>query len=267
MNFSDVHFIYVQIIFYREFNAEGLFLNEQGGLWQYALFQFHAWLLFASLRRLLSTLFLTGAHGFSVNAMLYIIPRQMLTCIEEIKRRRPQQNIFSTCHRLRRFLAQNAAYIRLLGDSNRLYGTAVFRFFLVAYPQNAHLLMSLLLEGREDGDVQQTKRSTSFKATVIVLLAQQQMIIFLMHVFSVQLATSVHKPVQPMTALFLGSLQSNLKFSFRIRLKMAAYLQHFNTDNRYGLSYGKVGAVTYSSFGKSLVFYWKFLIFAYKLFS
>ncbi len=236
-----------------------------GGVWLYGLFQVHAWLMFAVTRRVLSTLFLLGSHAFPVDTMLYILPQQLRSCLEELKRSHHRQNIFSTSHRLKRFLARNTAYICLLGDSNRLYGTATFRFFLVAYPQNAYMLMSLLLEG--GGDDAQTNRSSSFKVALVVLLVQQQMIIFLMHVFSVQLATAVHRPVRPMTALFLGSLQSNLKFSFRIRLKMAAYLQHFNTDNRYGLSYGKVGSVTYASFGKSLVFYWKFLIFAYKLFS
>src|SRR5699024_5200191 len=96
---------------------------------------------------------------------------------------------------------------------------------------------------------------------------QQLLIILVVYVFAVRLAIAVHRPVRPMTDLFIGSLNSNLHFTFRIRLKMASYLQHFSTMNRYGLNYGKMGPMTYASFGKSLIFYTKFLIYAYRLFS
>ena len=219
-----------------------------------------AFLLYISTLRLFTTLFQVASHGLSLYALLFIIPKQLWTSLADI-REKHQQNIFSTGFRLRSFFSRTAAYLRLLGDANRLYGAASFRYFLVSYPENAYMIMCLLFEGLEQ------PRSATFKLTLFTLLAQQLIIIFLVHVFSVRLATAVHRPVKPMTTLFLGSLNSNLQFSFRVRFKMAAYLQNFNVSKRYGVNYGKVGAMTYTSFGRSLIFYWKFLIYSYKLFS
>ncbi|KAH9391577.1 hypothetical protein TYRP_022753, partial [Tyrophagus putrescentiae] len=241
-HFLNMHFT----LFWEEFARAKLFDEVEYGHWLYALFLLQSGLQLVATRRLLSTLFLVASNALPLFAILFILPRQLVTLVAKMGQ---QKNIFSTGHRLKGFFAKNTAYIRLLGDVSRLYGTATFRFFLVAYPQNAHLLMCLLLE--EEEGVGGRQRSTTFKVGIATLLAQQLIIILLVHVFSARLATAVHRPVRLVNA----------------RLKMAAYLAHFNVVNRYGLTYGRVGAVTYASFGRSMVFYGKFLIYAYRLFA
>ncbi len=264
--FADFHFLNMHFtLFWEEFSRAKLFDEVEYGHWLYALFLLQSGLQLVATRRLLSTLFLVASNALPLFAILFILPRQLVTLVAKMGQ---QKNIFSTGHRLKGFFAKNTAYIRLLGDVSRLYGTATFRFFLVAYPQNAHLLMCLLLE--EEEGVGGRQRSTTFKVGIATLLAQQLIIILLVHIFSARLATAVHRPVRPVNGLFmLGSLKDShgLRFSFRARLKMAAYLAHFNVVNRYGLTYGRVSAVTYASFGRSMVFYGKFLIYAYRLFA
>lgn len=254
----------MQFFLWDEFVKERLF-ERQHGFWLYLFSLLQSCLIWFSTRRILSTLFIVGTHSLALFVVIFILPRQLWSLVAEVGRKshQHQQNIFSSGHRLRCFFARNSAFIRLQGDVSRLYGMATFRFFLVAYPQNAYLLMCLLL----DEGLQEKQRSTSFKVGTSMLLVQQLIIILLVHVFAARQATTVHRPVKPMNGLFMDSLKSHLQFSFRMRLKMAAYLQNFNVTNRYGLAYGKMGSVTYSSFGKSMAFYWKFLVYAYKLFS
>lgn len=259
----------MQYTFYLEFQKEGLFCTQNNGsYWWYFNFQIQAALYFICAQKVLSALFLLGTHALTLNFVFLIIRRQMWTLFEDIKK---HTSIFRTGSLLNNFYALSSRYLTLLDNSNRLFGPATFRFFLVAYPENAHLLMFMLMgKSRSEG---QNSRSGSLTFGLSILIFEQFFVMFAVHIFSARMAISFHKPVKPLTTIFLagsGNLKTNWvnKFtSIRARLRLALYIQALNVLNRYGLRYGKVGAVTYVSFGRSLVFYIKFLIYAYKLFS
>lgn len=247
---------------------------------RYGLFQLQAVLFFSATRLILAALFLLGTYALTLNLVLLIEQRQMWRLLLEMtndKGRRKWGNFLQTGRRLSRFYQLGSRYLRLLADANRLYGPATLRFFLVAYPQNAHLLMCLLLqrEGGGSGTGSGSKvggRTGAFTFGTSILLAQQLFIMFAVHVFSARMAGSFHRAVKPLTALLTAESTAHANWankvaSFRSRLRLATYLQAMNVSNRYGLRYGSVGAVTYASFARSLVFYGKFLIYSFRLFS
>lgn len=257
-----MYFFEVQYIFFCEFEKEGLFGKIHSN-WLYINFQLQITLFFTSIRCIFSALFLFGTFTLTLYAILFIQRRQMWVLVMEIKRQKNKYILGLTGSRLQKFYSLSNAYLRLLADANKLYGPAILRFFLVAYPENAHLLMFLLFQ--KSGSEGQSERSGSLTVGLIFLIGQQLFVMFAVHVFSARMAHDFHRPVKPLRTVFLAGNGSRVNFNDRI--KLAAYLQALNVSNRYGLRYGKVGAITYASFGKSLIFYLKLLIYSYRLFN
>lgn len=242
---------------------------------RYLLLQVLFMFNFISFERLLTASFLTSVHGLPIYAIIFTVSTQLNAfstllkerLVESWQQQRQQmatKQRASIClgpafgHSLRDFLAHNVAYLRLLADGNRVYGQSVYLFFLVAYPENAYLLMRFLFKNH----------STSAWVAVSVLIPQQLFLMFAIQLFAARMAVTFHRPVKPMMTIFQQLNQNFSNCSTRVLLKVSTYLQHFHVNNRYGIAlYGKVGTTTYASYFKSVVFYMKFLVFAYKLFA
>lgn len=243
---------------------------------RYLLLQVLFMFNFISFERLLTASFLTSVHGLPIYAIIFTVSTQLNAfstllkerLVESWQQQQRQQMATkqraSICfgpafgHSLRDFLAHNVAYLRLLADGNRVYGQSVYLFFLVAYPENAYLLMRFLFKNH----------STSAWVAVSVLIPQQLFLMFAIQLFAARMAVTFHRPVKPMMTIFQELNQNFSNCSTRVFLKVSTYLQHFHMNNRYGIAlYGKVGTTTYASYFKSVVFYMKFLVFAYKLFA
>ena len=235
------------------------------------LFQFLFGLVFFTVQKLTTFHALAIVNGIPIFAILSILTTQLLNFLIDLKKKMlscvsilgakktgtSEITLSIIARSFQHFFAHNAAYLRLLADANRVYGSVLYLFFLIAYPVNANLLMSLLLQ----------KHSFSMTIGISTVILQQLFLMFALQLFCARMAVAFHRPVKPMMTIFL---QLNQVFSnsnvLQVRLMAALYLQHFHVDNRYGITYGKIGNINYASYSKSIVFYLKFLVFAYKLF-
>ncbi|KAH9408298.1 hypothetical protein TYRP_011970 [Tyrophagus putrescentiae] len=180
---------------------------------------------------------LASVNGIPIFAILSILATQLLSFLIAFKKRvlscvsilgakktGTTGIILSIMARsFQHFFAHNAAFLCLLADANRLYGSLMY-FFFTAYPFNAKLLMSIFLQ------------KLSFSATIGIstLLIQQLFLMFALQLFCARMAIAFHRPVKPMMAIFmqLNRSLSNSSFVLRVRLKVAYYLQHFHVNNR-----------------------------------
>ena len=241
--------------------------------WEFLFFHFLCGLAFFTLQKIMALGVLASVNGIPIFAILSILATQLLSFLIAFKKRvlscvsilgakktGTTSITFSIMVRsFQHFFAHNAAFICLLADANRLYGSLMYFFFITAYPFNAKLLMSLFLQ------------KLSFSATIGIstLLFQQLFLMFALQLFCARMAIAFHRPVKPMMAIFmqLNRCLSKSSFVLLVRLKVAYYLQHFHVNNRYGITYGKNGNMSYASYNKSVVFYLKFLVFSCKLFA
>ena len=111
-----------------------------------------------------------------------------------------------------------------------------------------------------------------------------------LHLFAARMSQRFHRPVMRMIAIdqcwyALTSLSSSSLSSLpqsstnrhsiityhkfiplRPRMRLAFYIQHFHTNHKYGLQYGRYGNVNFTTCAKFFVFYCKLLMFAFMLF-
>ncbi len=102
------------------------------------------------------------------------------------------------------------------------------------------------------------------------------------HYIFARLVEKIHRPAKPLFRLFAEAAikRSSSRYKPPItsvsavlsvhgkamrRLQLAHFLAAFSTPNRYGLTYGKQGLVTFNSFVRCLAIYVKILMFSFKL--
>lgn len=187
----------------------------------------------------------------------------LLTIITDLKLR--QIKVYLSKHLLKSFdtftetqftfVQKNFAVtlLKWLADINRIYGTIICWFIATTLPLNALLVMMLFLS-----------KDLSFKvATICVVIAAFQVFfLFGLSLFAARQAGQFHQTVKGFIGFFI---KSTSVMSFNFRLKVAIFIDHFYTTNRYTLNLGKVSKVDFALFGRLLFFYFKFLIFAFKL--
>lgn len=138
------------------------------------------------------------------------------------------------------FLRHTHAYIAFLTDFNHIYGRALFAFFLYAFPNNATLLMVLLLD---------STKSASFQMVACFLVLGEFIFIFGVHLHAVQNTLHFHRPVKYWRR-FPAKGTEREKVSVRLKLQLAVYLETFLTNNMYYISFGKYGSISYASYRK-----------------
>ena len=153
--------------------------------------------------------------------------------------------------------------LRWLADLNRIYGPLISGFILSTLPLNA-LLTMLLAFGR---------LKLLYRLVVYVFGAIQALFLFGLTLFAAKLAAEYQKVTKRVLIHFylLSSktaekqLEAGGSSMTMFRLQLSHFIVRFHTNNPYTLNLGKVGKLNFRMFGRILFFYFKFLIFAYKL--
>ncbi len=158
--------------------------------------------------------------------------------------------------RLRLHLRYNADSAAFLADFNRLYGTGMWAFFLVGYPENAFMWMGVILTGSEGGKNSQSSKwglqkgvSPLLRALVLVTSVLADLFTFALLYKAIGLTARMYDCASYMTgvAVHSKSIQGDLKS----RLKLERYLDLFHSKTRpHTVTYGRHGPVTTASFGK-----------------
>lgn len=174
-----------------------------------------------------------------------------------------------TEHKVDLFTQKHGQTLKVVFGLNRFVGHLVLAFILFHFPQNTYFLMAIIFEQHKP-------------VTVLVLgnlVALQFFIIIFFHVLCTAYSVRIHqRPVKTIchwaaqTQLKSGSFsvaeknsEKTLLLPFRSRLKMAFFINKFNTANRYGIHYGSFGLISFASFGKFTVIYLKLIIYWYKM--
>ena len=152
--------------------------------------------------------------------------------------------------------------LRWLADLNRIYGPLISGFILSTLPLNA-LLTMLLAFGR---------LKLLYRVVVYVFGAIQALFLFGLTLFAAKLAAEYQKVTKQVLIHFylLSSKTAGKQLEggtsmTMFRLQLSHFIVRFHTNNPYTLNLGKVGKLNFRMFGRILFFYFKFLIFAYKL--
>ncbi len=149
-----------------------------------------------------------------------------------------------TGERVTRCRRLSAEYLVQLADANRIFGRILFMFLLLAAPSNSHMIMMVLLTRAE----QDRSSALIFKSSTMIVAADQLVVIFGVHWAAAKMALLLHRPVRHLMKVthFSRRFQSSLQ----MRLSLAHYIEAFHTVNRYCVTYGQYGAITFSSYGK-----------------
>lgn len=144
--------------------------------------------------------------------------------------------------------------LTFLDDINRLYGAAIPVFLFLHCPLNGVLAVALLM-----GAI-----NRHLLALAYIILTIQWAFILGIHFFCITICKRLHLPAKHFLKLFVNYRGSCFQHIKR-RLKMTTYLEQFYTQNVFSVTYGRFGKITYSSFFRNVFYYFKFLLFVYKL--
>ncbi len=230
VNFTCFHFKIVK---------QGLLNLEQSSPYLICLAYF-SYLAFTFLYYIFIRLFLEVANSFSLIVVIlsYLFSsklEQMWTFLTSGK-----ATFFSEL-RFRLHLRYVADSLAFLADFNQLYGSAMYLFFLLLYPENATIWILILFESG--------RLSLLFR--ILLLTVAFNMILFgtALHYKAISLTRRLTDSGKYMAKV---AVVSKLIRDSRIRLKLERYICLFNCpiERSHTVTYGRVGNVTMGSFGK-----------------
>lgn len=123
---------------------------------------------------------------------------------------------------------------------------------LVVLPTNAIMVMLLVLVP--------LRRSLVFVLAIII--AFEILIVFIMHLRMAYVAVKLHLPAKKLMHLFVHQEHFNDVIE---KLKLSEHIERFHCTNSYTVCYGKIGKLSFASFGKHILCYCKLIVFAYKI--
>lgn len=162
------------------------------------------------------------------------------------------------------------ALLTWLADINRIYGRLICCFIGTTLPLNALLVMMLIFSAH---------LSLKVAAACVVIAAFQVTFLFGLSLFAARQAGQFHGLIKGLLGLSVRVWKTSSSSGSRLlgpraprllgpfRLKVALFIEHFHTRNPYTLNLGSLGKVDFAFLRRLLFFYFKFLIFAFKLMS
>jgi len=230
----DLHFFGLQLEHWRYFYQQGAF-ESIVVFGDFVLFQFNAIIYLLAINLIYSSFVLAGVMGILIAIIGYIKLRQILHYIN--------RNINPKSFRLKHVL-QFAQIIdvnlRFLRDINRVYGPMLFGFQSINLPLNA-LIAMLLMSGRVE--------SYKLKLALNLILADQVLIIFVVHLFVAILGARFHRPVKQFVSCSV-KCSRRLARNMLVQQKLVRYIELFHTENLFTVNYGNYGKITFASVGK-----------------
>lgn len=146
-------------------------------------------------------------------------------------------------HKFALFAYHNNLSLKLLRDGNLTFGKSIFAYMIVNMPLSSLLLMMLLL-----GKLNSKK--VVVKALIIFFVSAEFGSIVIISLICAILSQKLHRPVKRFFRLIFKPAQSSQKVALTIQMRVAAYIEFFHTENRFALSYGRMGKITFGSCGK-----------------
>lgn len=135
-------------------------------------------------------------------------------------------------------------YLFQLADANRIFGRSLFMFLFLATPSNSYMIMMVLLTRAK----QDQSSAIIFKSLTMIIVCNQLVLIFGTHWSAAKMTLLFHQPVRHLMKVAL--FNKRLKNNFQVQLGLAHYIEAFHTVNQYCVTYGKYGAITFSSYKK-----------------
>ncbi len=142
--------------------------------------------------------------------------------------------------------------LKYIEDNGLIYGKALFLYLLLNIPANAVFIMMLIFSPM--------KLFTYCVFCVVVLL--QLAVVFAVHLFTAFLSIKFHSPVK---RIMQFQVKSKPMKGLNNQLKLIFYIEQMHTSKPYTINYGKFGGITFSSFGKHLFYYLKFIFFSFRI--
>lgn len=137
-----------------------------------------------------------------------------------------------------RFLTHFHQTLKHLFQCNKVYGSALVAFLIVNCPINAYLSMSAL-----------TGKIPHIHLLLVgPFLLQQVICLFAFHFVVAFYSKRLHQPVKNVIHAYIHYLKQKKILLFRFRL--AHYIEAFHNKNRYGMTYGNYGLVTFGGITK-----------------
>ena len=151
---------------------------------------------------------------------------------------------------MRKFMSIHTKELTTIISGSRLYSIVLLWFIVLNVPINLYTVVCIAL-GIYD------KVSLFFLVNIVIY---QYNLIFLLHLLSTFYTERVHRCslqlihhyVNHWPNLSQKQIRRKLYHSneFVNRLKLSNYIEKFYTNNRYGISYGPIGLMSYHSFRK-----------------
>ncbi|KAI2807235.1 hypothetical protein BLOT_009198, partial [Blomia tropicalis] len=123
---------------------------------------------------------------------------------------------------------------------NGAYSEHFIIFLITNCPVNACLIMWITIS--------QLSVEGTFICTVIFIY--QATVIFAVHIFLSFPSKLLHKPASIFNSFMVNKQGRTNIDQFKTRWKLAIFIGTFHVQQRYGITYGPIGLITYSSFIK-----------------
>lgn len=163
--------------------------------------------------------------------------KQMVSMFDDTKwnnrRRRPPLVI-----QYGRFLRINVRMLESIIEGNHFTGDSVFVYSVINFPLNCVFVIAIM-----SGVIE-----TMYVFFIAVFALSQITCIFFIHLLIVSMNKSIHKPIK---RVIHQSIYDRRLWKFSIlKLKIHNYIVAFNTNKKYGYTYGSFGLVSMLSFSK-----------------
>lgn len=139
-----------------------------------------------------------------------------------------------------RFIREDIQNFRMIFLGNHMYGRILAVFILVNTPCNAYILIRVISQFDSLNNVT--------RIAGLTILAEQYTCIGLLHIFLAKSSLRVHRSPQPLFSLMVMERNRIRSISNRIRVDLT--IARLHTNNRYGITYGKLSLITMQSFAK-----------------
>lgn len=227
--------------FHFKIAKKGLLSSENNSF--YLIYLAYAFFLFVSfLYLVVIRIFLEIANTFSL--IVIILSYIFSTKLEQIWIfiQNGKMTFFSEL-RLRLHLRYVADSLVFLADFNQIYGSAMFAFFLLLYPENATIWIVVFFSGK-------TSFQMSFLFRLLLMTIAFNMILFgtALHYKAISLTERLSDSGQHLAKV---AVYSRAIRNLKARLKLERYISLFHSQDRpHSVTYGRNGNVTMGSFGK-----------------
>lgn len=213
---------------------------------QYFFYLFNAFQFYFLLYNFAFTLILSGSLGVILIFSFFILFKKSYEFLVNNKNRH-----YLTHYKKFQFIF--VSLLRLFFHQNNWLGKAFTLFVILNVPPNAYLITWIFL-----GD-----NLFTWKVLNFVVFTVQILCIFGFHLAISEFTNLISKFAKPLIKLIVYN--QNKTGSLRYRLKVTNEIYFLHSQNRLGMTYGKIGLITINSFIKFTFYYVKFIFIFFKI--